>query len=293
MSRSYSNYRGRSNVSVPRKYQSSSSSSSSYRSKSLIVDKSTTKGGKKDIVKNLDMDILQDIISNLRDHAHYKTNKLPKDVKHNFDQLIQAVELLYNTNSYHVITDAVAKKFSNLENISPGSIGAYCAGCSIETTFDGNEKSCSSVCAGSMPIKGSSDNLCKYNVLLASRNRNGYSFNLLRSSDIDNNNDKKRGYVFIPHTNLEEFPGFTKAEKRKISRYGIDTVYLYGHDESGKEHFKLDETDVYELKSRKRKHKEQKSDVNINMSITWIIIFILFLLIAGFLLSNYWRRGRI
>nr|QBK89967.1 MAG: uncharacterized protein LCPAC101_02500 [Pithovirus LCPAC101] len=283
------------NVSVPSKYSSKSSYSPS--SSSLITEETVMKGGKKEIIQNVDIDILNDIVSNLRDHAHYKTDKLPKDVKHNFNQLINLVEILYDTNTYHVLTDIVIKKFSDLDNITPGTVGAYCAGCSVETTFDGSDKSCSSICAGSMPIKGSSDILCKHTVILANKSRKGYNFSMLRSGELSNESseDNNKGYVFIPHTDIDEFPGFTKREMRKISHYGIDTVYLYGYDSTGKEHYRLDIKGVYDLKARKspRGHVESgSSDVTNNIWLYFIVLFAL-LLIGGFLLSNYWRRGRL
>ena len=283
------------NVSVPSKYSRSSSYISS--SKSLVTEKTIVmEGGKKEIIQNVDIDILNDIISNLRDHAHYKTDKLPKDVKHNFSQLINLVEILYDTNTYHVLTDAVTKKFSDLDNITPGTVGAYCAGCSVETTFDGYDKSCSSICAGSMPIKGSSDILCKHTVVLANKGKGGYKFSMLRSGELsnDSSDDNKKGYVFVPHTDIEDFAGFSKREMRKISHYGIDTVYLYGYDSTGKEHYQLDIKGVHDLKVRKSSRSEHGSSSDgIDNIWLYFVILLAVLLIGGFLLSNYWRRGRL
>lgn len=299
MSRSRRNNGG--NVSIPYKYKSRSSSYSSSRSKSQspITEVTTiTKGGKREIVQNIDIDILNDIISNLRDYAHYETNKLPKDVKYNFEQLINLVEVLYHTSTYHVLTDAVAKKFGDLKEIIPGTVGAYCAGCSVETTFGGSDKYCSSICAGSMPIKGTADNLCQHTVVLANKTKGGYNFNMLRSADIHGQSDDENiGYVFIPHIDIDEFPGFTKREMRNITHYGIDTVYLYGYDQTGKEHYRLDVKNVYDLKKREsRGHGhggERKQTFSGDAVWVYLVFLVAILLIGGFLLSNYWRRGRI
>lgn len=289
----------------PNKYRKNTSSTR----KSLINFKTITKGSKKKKIQEIDLDLLNILISDLRYHSDDHIEKLNKATKQNFEELVKLVETLYDTNSYNLLTEIVTNHFSDVKNIVPGTIGAYCIGCNVETSFKEDNKSCSSICAGSMPIKGDTDNLCKETVILANYKNGGFTFTQLRSIDNESSNEdssnnesidiNKPGIIFIPHTSLDDFPGFTMSEKRKIQRYGINHINLYGYGDNGKNHYKLDSKHIYEIKSRKnsknsrrRNNKVNNSSSNENLTVAGII-FLVFLLIGAFLLSNYIRNKKL
>ena len=297
-----------------------SGESSSYEtmvSSSTIISESmiTTKGGKKKKELKIKVAELNSLVEDLRYNSDKKINRITGEIKVKFGQLKHLVTLLYDTNSYNILVDMVNKHFKDLETIIPGTIGAYCIGCER-----GSE--CSPICAGSMPMDNNGEN-CKDTVILAEYNNGRYDFTLLKTRtetestestesskssseyrtdgfERGSKSDKRHnsGYVFVPHTTLDDFAGFTKREKRMLEKLGVDHVNLYGYNENGDDQFKLDSGHIDHIKARSgkgRRHQgESGSGGNDNTFIfIFVIFFIIFLLVAGFLLANKWRYGHL
>ena len=301
--------------------ESESAESSSYETmnSASIINESiiTTKGGKQKKKIQIKMAELNSLVVDLRNNSDQKINRITGDIKVKFGQLKHLVTLLYDTNSYNILVDKVNKHFKDLETIIPGTIGAYCIGCDR-----GN--ACSPICAGSMPMNNDDSQNCKDTVILAEYNNGKYDFTLLkaRSDDSKKSMDSKNessdseseyrtngferksksennsGYVFVPHTTLDDFDGFNIREKRMLEKFGIDHINLYGYNENGDDQFKLDSDHIDNIKSRSgrgkgRGRKSEQADGTNTFMFIFVIIFIIFLLVAGFLLANKWRYGKI
>lgn len=265
----------------------SSLTSSSLVSESII----TTKGGKKKKELKINIEELNSLIEDLRYYSDMKINNLHGDIKVKFGNLKKMVSMLYDTTSYDILVKRVKSYFDDLETIIPGTIGAYCIGCN-------HGKACSALCAGSMQ-QDNSYSVCKDTVILAELKNGRYNLTVLKSNEDSDSSESSSnypsGYVFVPHKTLDEFNGFSNREKKMIEKLGITNIQLYGYDEEGKEHFKLDVNHIDSIKSRKLTKKYGKSSSE-EYEYTWVIFlvfFIIFLLIAGFLLANKWRYGHL
>lgn len=302
-----------------------------------------TKGkkGKKEEMK-INIDVLNDLISSLRDHAHLKLDHLKGPMKKNFAKFEGLIKGIYKTPAYSHILDMIHQHFRDIDEITPGTIGSYCYGNKFETKFDG-DSACASIAIGSIPLDNQSNTYCRYPAVLAEYRNKGYTFTLLRGSDLHNNSDSNdseeshysnesryntmdkankdddsdessyhtydsrqskgssnsdiaKGFVFIPHESIEEFHGFTRREKRMLSRFGIDQVVLYSYSTDGKYHSKLMETHIDQIKSRKSmgRTRRKKSSSGLD-GYPWLLIFVILIIVfvGGFLLSNKLRYNRL
>lgn len=264
----------------------------SSETNSELLSETITKGkGKKELIVNID--VLNEILSDLRHHAHEKQNSLTGSLAKKFNKYKEMVSLLHETNTYPLIVDMVKGHFSDIEEIIPGTIGAYCYGGFFETNFD-DDKFCSAIAAGSMPSVRGDVQACRYPAVIAEYNRTGYTLIPLRhyekekvdseesseyrtdktdktetnnqssnyktdKSDNKSSNKsiKRKGFVFVPHKSLDEFMGFSLSEKKKLKELGIDHVNLYGYSKDGKDHYKLASIDLDEMTCRKRHAKRR------------------------------------
>ncbi len=352
-------------------------------SSELISETDIAIKGKRKKQLNVNFDRLNEILSDLRHHAHEKIASLSGSLNKKFGEFQRLVTVLHETNTYPLLVNIVNGHFENLEEVTPGTIGAYCYGRTFKTEFD-NDDVCSSIAAGAMPTMQSQTQACSYPTVLAEYNRTGYSFTPLRSyvnkdqdtersgekseseyntqnkersgehskekngkrskeqsgerskeqsgerskerngeqseseyntqnnnqseyetmtdnktdnklDDSKHSDNKRVGFVFVPHKNLDEFMGFSLSEKKKLKELGIDHVRLYGYNEHGK-HYNLTSMHIDEIKCRKRhtkqRHVSKESSVDSSLGIV-LIVLIIILFIGGFLLSNKWRYGRL
>lgn len=287
---------------------------------SELINESSTKG-KSSRSLEVNIDVLNDILSDLRHHADQKITTLTGSLAKKFHEYKKMVNLLHKTNTYSIIIELVKGHFSDIDEIIPGTIGAYCYGRFYQTKFD-DDTVCSSIAAGSMPSVMGDLQECKYPTVIAEYNRTGYTLVPMRtlekmdentrhhseniesseyitsneSSNYKTMGSKRKGFVFVPHKSIDEFLGFSLSEKKKLKELGIDHVNLYGYSEDGKEHYKLASFDLDEMTCRKRhtkKRHHQKYILEDGWLIGSIVIFISILLIAGFLLSNKKRYGHL
>ena len=255
---------------------SNSSSSASSNHKNNIVEK-----GSNDTLK-IDINELDKLISNLRKNADTHIRELSGELGEQFRQLVSYVSLLYDSSSYVILYNVVHKYFANIENIIPGTIGAYCAGCHVNTSFT-EYPGCSPICSGSMPPKNDEWEFCKNTVILGTYENNRFSFALLKSGE--NKSDKSLAYIFVNYSNHNTFPGFTEGEKKQLKSLGIEYVHLNGYKENGKEYLELIEgaTNVDNIKSRvsvvetKIPQKRGLQDIGLILLIAILILVVLFL----------------
>lgn len=218
---------------------------------------------------------LLEIIQNLRNNEYVPIKRLHGSLKTDFETLSKYISLIHQTNSYPLLKDMINNEFSKIENVTPGTIGSFFYGSSVNVNMDPQE--CSALHAGSIPNDDSEWNKCKNTVILANQSSNGYDFSLLNMGD-----DKSHAYIHVNHQDFNEFNGFSKMEKNKLKKYGVEYVYLYGYGDETSHQKDLIGSAVHidELKCRQDKHQSSSG-------ISWIfllilVIFIVILLVALF-----------
>jgi len=218
-------------------------------------DQIVNKGGSE--LLKIDVAKLDTMLADLRAHQQVAIRDLSlpqyKELSEEFKQMVSYVNILYDSNSYQSLHTLVKKHFGDLSQVNPGTIGAYFAGCHLDTSFSNEDPanaSCSIICAGSMPKPKDEDNwsFCKQTVIWAVYNGNTFSFTTLNRAA-----DKENALVFVNYPSNDAFIGFSEAEKNNLSRMGVKKVQLYGYQEGSNEYTAFNSNgfaDVKDLKSR-------------------------------------------
>lgn len=246
-----------------------------------------TKGGKK--VFKVDIGHFDKLCRRFRDKAHLRIKNLIGRDKEDFKLMVSYVRLLYGTNYYQHLFSKVEKYFKNVEDIRPGTVGGYFGGCLASNSF-GDQPGCSAVCAGSIPRPKDDEgwSFCDKAVIFAEKNGNrGYTFNVLKEPETPEEMDPC--YVFVEHTDLHDFEGFSKAEKENLEELGVHEMYLIGCDENGTEYVNLygDVVKLDEIKNRKKKH--YKSDAS-SLVLALVLIVIFLILVVLFFGWRFWDK---
>jgi len=185
-----------------------------------------TKGGE-DLL-NQSLPQINEILTELRQHADYSIKNMDPKLKEKFDQMIYYIDTLYDTDSYHILHDLIKQKFDNLTKIQPATIGSYFFGCFNGAKVHDLAPACSPTCASSIPPKSEVENsrwtTCDKTVLWAMSTQNN-TYKFVQYNKIPSSSD---ALLFIDIPNLEVFKGFTLDEKNEIKKLDIDRVKIYG-----------------------------------------------------------------
>jgi hypothetical protein len=259
----------------PSKYFSSKYNSIVKSGRSVTIK---GKSSSEDIV--LSEDEMMQIISKLRDNEYVPIKKISGDLKVAFDTLERYIGLLHQTNTYTMLKEMIDDQFKNIDQVTPGTIGAHYRGSSLNTNMD--PKECGVLAANSIPVEESSWKKCKNTVILATKNRYGYDFSLLSTGD-----DPSHAYVHVQHNNYDDFEGFSPDEKNKLKKYGIEYIYLHGYEDDPTKQKDLvgSAQHINDIKSKKCNSCNPGREEHSSNSGWWILgiiifIFIIILLIA-------------
>lgn len=239
------------------------------------------KKGGNDMLK-IDLSELESLAGNLRRNSHLPVKILPSDVKKDFRQLLTYVSLLYDTKQYIILHNIVTKHFADIREIIPGTIGAYCAGCQVDTSFTDNLHGCSAVCAGSMPPKKDDWNFCENTVILASYDEDRFIFTISKRSET--RDGRETAFIFVHYTCIDDFPGFSGDEKNQLRALGIKHVYLNGYTRDGRKYIGLINhiIDIDEIKIRDCSVEDYIDNSNAYNDSGMVIFLIILILIALF-----------
>ena len=263
----------------------SSSNESSLRKN---VNRVVKKGGH-DMLK-IDVGELNTLVSRLRQNSHLYVKSLPRDVGRDFRQLLTYVSLLHDTKQYLILHNIVSSHFRDVKDIVPGTIGAYCAGCSVDTSFQGDIQGCSAVCAGSMPPKDNDWSFCKNIVVLASFRDEHFYFTISKRGET--HESRETAFIFVDFPNRRHFPGFTEDEKSQLKKLGIKNVYLNGYGKDGRKYSGIENrmVSIDEIKTRDYPEDSITKNDN-NFSESGLIVFTIVIILL--LLFFVWRSRQI
>lgn len=219
-----------------------------------------------------------------RDIPHEKIKHLRGRDREDFNLVVSYIHLLASDEDYYKFYDKVTQHFYDLKEVAPGTVGSYFAGCLVNTPFSSDKPGCSAVCAGSIPKPKDEEgwSFCDNTVIFAEKVNRKYEFTILKESDSD------LSYIFVEETNLEDFEGFSKQEKEKLSKMGVFNVHLVGCDEKGTKYVDLDQCGVFDIKERQK--SEFVSD-NSRLAIAVVLIVVIILLILFFFGWRFWDQN--
>lgn len=229
------------------------------------------KGG--DVIK-IDLEKLDKTISNLRKNHTKQISTLSGSLKVEFERVVTYVSLLHDSSCYSQLHDIVIKYFSDLTDISPGTIGAYLAGCIIGKEYNGSKR-CSHVCAGSAPLPLGSDGWtsCGRPIVWANYYGSGYDFVYLSTKD-----DMSHVIMYVGYHTYSKCPGFSEEEKNHLKSKGIKYIELVSYSSAT---YKVlnKEISVDDLKHR-HEHHEEEDDNTFMYAVLFVIIIIVILWIC-------------
>lgn len=255
------------------------------------VNRLVKKGGNESLI--LDIDNVERLAANLRKNAHLLVKVIhDENVRDDFQQLLIYVQLLYGSMQYDILHDLISKHFQDLENVEPATIGAYCAGCYVDTSFTDIYQGCSAICAGSMPPKKDEWQFCDNAVILSKYDRYDDRFIFSISRRGETKEGRETAYIFVEYTDIDSFPGFNSDEKNQLSTLGIDYIYLNGYSRDGRKYIGLEESklSLQQLKTRGYKHNH-KDKYNHKFDDTGIIILLVLILLITIFFA--WRHHHV
>lgn len=131
-----------------KKKRISISSSSLNRKKSSIQKKSLSDG-------HVNISVFKNMLRKLKENLHLNEKDLDETTKKDFKKFKKIIlEKRDNKELYGFILDMVKDEFLDIDDVSPGTIGAYFKGCfSDENLPDDQTKNCSLLCSSSMKPK--------------------------------------------------------------------------------------------------------------------------------------------
>ena len=255
----------------------------------------------------------------MRYNSHTSINKLSGNLKKQFNEFKNVVDLVRDTNSYSILVDIITSNFDGMDEVIPGTIGAYCYGKFHNVSFDEDDV-CTAVAAGAIPSYDGDTNICKHNIVIAESKGSGYRFSLIKPTksrqtssfddddgesvyytDNDENGDDDEDssyhtssdghtFVFIPM--VDEFEGFSNREKKNLMRLEAQNIKLYGFSDDGKNYHHIKTCHVNDIRTRKEKRRKFKTKSNDNTPILLFGIVIIVLFVGGFLYANKRRYGK-
>jgi hypothetical protein len=217
---------------------------------------------------------------------------LQNENKLRFDRIVSAVRTLYDTpDDYQQFHKLVVNEFGKMQQITPGTVGAYFGGCLASSSM--SPRGCSAICAGSVPLNTETDDLnshCEYPVFLASFKNDGFVFTQMNQS-----RDMERAIIYIDTMTLAKFQGLTSREKEALKSRGIEQVqlmhYMDGENINVSGWISLDVLkDRLEHIPTINHTPTNEYSSSSNMSV-WIGIIVVILLIAALIAYLYNRNG--
>lgn len=243
----------------------------------------------------IDLSNIEDTLSLLRANDKKMIKELTGELDEKFRLFVSYVQLLYETDYYPMIYNLVKAKFSDLDEIRPGTIGAYLGGCLADIKINNAMPSCTPVTVRSMPPPKNSDSstqwtFCDNTIIWAEAKADGH-YNLTVLNQIP---DSDRALIFVNETRAEDFPGFSFQEKDTLHRMGINEARIIGYTQSGRDY--IDLTPAYQtlanLKTRIHPYVNDSEEFNLepgpveakaaggnNTGIILILIIIILILI--------------
>ena len=261
-------------------------------SESLSEERIVTKGGQE--VLRIDLNRLETDL----DHLHKKSDVMIKDldqVSHGkYRRFVSYVQLLYDSEHYDTLFELIRSKFSNLEKIVPGTVGAYFGGCLVDIKVDRVNPTCVPSVVASVPpsrqfAEQQGKQTCSQTVFWGFYDKGKFTVVQLKYEEGSN-----KAILFVNQSSVDEFPGLSDTEKADLAKNGVQKVKIIGYSSNGKDYYNIydDFIPLSEVKSRVGNLTANSTSLtpnNITNNFPAVILFIIFLLVLIFIL---WKMSQ-
>lgn len=241
-------------------------------------------------IEKVDIEDLNKKLKHLKENADHKIRNLSGSLKSDFESLAQYVSWMYNTEGYDAFYKEIVKHFGDRHDYQPGTIGAYCGGC-LDVKSKGISRGCNVVCAGSIPPPYEDPNFefCEYLVIWAVHNGKSFDFTTLNEVEVKS---ARYAIVFVENKTIEDFPGFTDAEKKILEQNGIEEVRLiYYNSDCNTEDKYVNLTQKFAvLNELKARHANAVAASSSSGSMNWFWLLIIAIIILMVILFIF--RGK-
>jgi hypothetical protein len=199
-----------------------------------------------DTVSSPDYREIEKILVDLKKYQNQYISTLSGNALSDYKYVTNLVKTYENTPHYPSIYKKFAEVFGDIDNVKPGTVGAYVVGCLLANKL-GQER-CSPICANSAPLPNSQP--CDHNVVWGYYDGSRYNFIPINTSKCTDNNGKV--LMFINSTSPSGFPGFSDEEKSELIRMGYVMVKILGYSQDNAESIGIvsDWTTIDKVKSR-------------------------------------------
>lgn len=194
-----------------------------------------TKGLDGNDVFTIELNGIVQRLQRLRANANRNIKSLSGQLKDDFQALAYYVQLLYDSPEYEVLYGKIRGIFGDLEELRPGTIGAYFGGCLSRNPTMG---SCALTCVDAVPPPDTGFRFCDTLVLWAVWDGRSYQISPINASSIPNDR-RRQAYVFLELTDYAQFPGFNEAEKTIIARFGVEEIQFVRYTQDGRQYQRL------------------------------------------------------
>lgn len=167
----------------------------------------------------VDRDEIERLIAQLRQHHSMRLKGAPEDLQTQVKKLRDWAERFSGFETYDDFYRIIIKHFGDLDEIQPGTIGAFCFGCQIGKSLPNpSTRACSATCLGSIPAPDMPHWInCECNVFLLSQEKDGsHHWKTLQTVS-----KSRVAYIFL----LGDLQGEIKTEE--LEARGIVRYYLY------------------------------------------------------------------
>ena len=231
----------------------------------------------------VDLTRFDEICKKFREHKDMKIKNLSGNDKDDFNLAVSYVNLLYGTDFYSKLFEKVRKNFDSVVTTTPGTVGAYFAGCLVASRNKAEDgevpASCGLPCVDGMPLPQEEGwELCDKAVIMAERSGEGYQFSLVKPGQKQGDGE---AYLFVEAKSEQDFTGFTQEEKDEILAYGCRKVHVVGYtsDMTYSDIYTESQT-VEKLKSRRSRSGKRHHNHKKNNNWWWLLLAILFIFLV-------------
>ena len=253
-----------------------------------FVNTAYQKGGTLALTANIRE--LEQLVIKMKENAHVPLNKIPPALRNDFRKLTAKVDLLKDTEAYHLLWDIIVKHFTGML-VNPHTIGSYCGGCLTLSAVPGSQ-GCGATCAGSITPNTPDWVACDKSVIVGVPDGSDYSFSVTHRTPGDS------GYVFLYKSGHQQDEGvreirqiFNESDIQRLRQLGLTKVHVFAYDSGDyadltkaerelgpAEKLALAESEPHHKKKFWVEHHQNGSAWGIFIVITLIIVILLVIL---------------
>lgn len=173
--------------------------------------------------ENVSKGLNPDMQSKLEQLFFYKdeiADHLPPHVHSIYNGVVSYAKLVYGTADYDTFYSQMRSVFGRSPSFSPGTIGAYFAGCAVSNNLDLETQKCSVLCVNALPPPNG-HNSCSHSVYLVTEvDSTSHDIKKLSTTSDDAN-----AIVYIK--SVTKNARLTVEDVAKLKEYGVNNVSIY------------------------------------------------------------------